>query len=101
MLENSLQPTMNRRGLIKMAALGAAAAALPAAALGKKRRNIEIGHTGITWPNDIVQAITDSENLGFYGFETFGDVLTKWEPQGGLEPMLEHTTCRSSPATAP
>ena len=80
---------VNRRSLIKLAALGVATAVLPPALSAKKKRNIQIGHTGITWPNDIVQAITDTGNLGFYGFETFGDVLTKWESQGGLQPMLE------------
>ena len=72
---------------MKLAALGAATAALPA--LAKTKRNLEVGHTGITWPNDVVQAITDTGNLGFYGFETFGDVLTKWESQGGLQTALE------------
>ncbi len=80
---------VNRRSLIKLAALGVATAVLPPVLSAKKKRNIHIGHTGITWPNDIVQAITDTGNLGFYGFETFGDVLTKWESQGGLQPMLE------------
>ena len=80
---------VNRRGFLKFAALGMAAAALPASLSAKKKRNIQIGHTGITWPNDVPQAITDIGNLGFYGFETFGDVLTKYESQGGLEPMLE------------
>jgi inosose dehydratase len=80
---------VNRRSLIKLAALGVATAVLPPVLSAKKKRNIQIGHTGITWPNDIVQAITDTGNLGFYGFETFGDVLTKWESQGGLQPMLE------------
>src|SRR5580698_8669728 len=78
---------ISRRGLMKLAALGAATTALPG--FGKKKRNIEIGHTGITWPNDITQAVTDTGNLGFYGFETFGDVLTKWESQGGLQTALE------------
>jgi inosose dehydratase len=82
-----LKLTISRRGLIKLGALGVANAVLPAFA--SKKRDIEIGHTGITWPNDIAQAITDTGNLGFYGFETFGDVLTKWESQGGLEPDLE------------
>jgi inosose dehydratase len=82
-----LKHKINRRDLMKLATLGAATAAMPA--WGKKKRNIEIGHTGITWPNDVVQAITDTGNLGFYGFETFGDVLTKWESQGGLGPTLE------------
>lgn len=82
-----MKKTINRRGLMKLGALGAASAVLPAFA--SKKRDIEIGHTGITWLNGPVQAITDTSNLGFYGFETFGDVLTKWESQGGLEPDLE------------
>src|ERR1700748_1666094 len=81
-----MKQTFDRRGFLRLAAAGAASAALPAFA---KKRNIEIGHTGITWPKDVTQAITDVGNLGFYGFETFGDVLTKWEPQGGLESALE------------
>ena len=72
---------------MKLGALVAANAVLPAFA--SKKRDIEVGHTGITWLNGPVQAITDTANLGFYGFETFGDVLTKWELQGGLEPILE------------
>jgi inosose dehydratase len=82
-----LKKTINRRGLMKLGALVAANAVLPAFA--SKKRDIEVGHTGITWLNGPVQAITDTANLGFYGFETFGDVLTKWESQGGLEPVLE------------
>ncbi len=78
---------LSRRKLIELAALGAANVALPGSLLGKKQ-TIHIGHTGITWPNDVPQAITDIGNLGFYGFETFGDVLTKWESQGGLASML-------------
>jgi inosose dehydratase len=74
---------------MKWAALGVATAALPPTLQAKKKRNIQIGHTGITWPNSVEQAITDTGDLGFYGFETFGDVLTKWESQGGLEPLLE------------
>src|ERR1700748_1802804 len=81
-----MKQTFDRRGFLRLAAAGAASAALPAFA---KKRNIEIGHTGITWPKDVTQAITDTGDLGFYGFETFGDVLTKWESQGGLEPLLD------------
>jgi inosose dehydratase len=84
------KPKVSRRGLMKLAALGVATVALPPAFAGKKKRNIQVGHTGITWPNDVAQAITDTGNLGFYGFETFGEILTKWESQGGLEAMLEH-----------
>lgn len=92
-----MKSTVRRRDFMRIAALSAASAALPASLigkmgkLGKKKRNIMVGHTGITWPNDPVQAINDVGDLGFYGFETFGDVLTKWEAQGGLESHLaEH-----------
>jgi inosose dehydratase len=55
-----------------------------------KARHIQIGHTGITWSNDQVeQAIADISSLGFYGFETFGQVLEKWETQGGLGRVLD------------
>lgn len=53
-------------------------------------RKIHIGHTGITWRNDQVEAaVTGIASLGFYGFETFGDNLIQWESKGGLKPVLE------------
>jgi inosose dehydratase len=52
-------------------------------------RPLKIGHTGITWGNNIEQAITDVAGLGFYGFETFGNVLETWEKQGGLRRVLD------------
>src|ERR1700761_1103821 len=79
---------LSRRKCVKLAVLGAAAPACPVLSLAKER-HLHVGHTGITWPNDVAQAIADTGDLGFYGFETFGDVLTKWESQGGLEPILE------------
>jgi inosose dehydratase len=73
---------------MKLAALGVASAACSAVALGKER-NIRSGRTGIIRLNDVAQAITDTRGLGFYGFETSRDVLTKWESQGGLGPLRE------------
>jgi inosose dehydratase len=85
-----LEQKMSRRAVTKSLLLGAAAAVLPTPMLGSKRRHVQIGHTGITWRNDQVeQAITDISALGFYGFETFGQVLEKWEAQGGLGRVLE------------
>ena len=68
----------------------AAATALPSQVLAAKKRHIKIGHTGITWRNsDMVQAITDVSSEGFYGFETFGEVLDAWgEKPGGLGAVL-------------
>ena len=41
-----------------------------------KKHHVHIGHTGITWRNSAMeQAITDVSGLGFYGFETFGNVF--------------------------
>jgi inosose dehydratase len=78
---------VNRREFAQAAAgLGLWAAVLKCAAA----RTIKIGHTGITWPNNqIDQAIRDIAGLGFYGLETFGNVLESWETKGGLGPVLE------------
>lgn len=82
---------MTRRGfLYGAAAASAAMAAQPMFAAKTKQRNIQIGHTGITWTNaQVEQAIQGIASLGFYGFETFGDNLEKWEDKGGLGPILQ------------
>jgi inosose dehydratase len=85
-----LERKITRRAVTKSLLLGAAAAALPTPMVAAKVRHVQIGHTGITWSNDQVeQAIADISNLGFYGFETFGQVLEKWETQGGLGRVLD------------
>jgi inosose dehydratase len=85
-----LKSELTRRAFAKTLALGAAAAALPTPSLAVTTRHVQVGHTGITWPNDQVeQAISDIASQGFYGFETFGQVLEKWEGQGGLGAVLE------------
>jgi inosose dehydratase len=54
-----------------------------------KQRKLQVGYTGITWSNtEVDQAIASVASLGLYGFETFGDVLVKWEEKGGLGPVL-------------
>ena len=75
---------MTRRDLIRMMGLGVTAAS-PLFSAPK----LKIGHTGITWGNDIEQAIKDVASLGFYGFETFGNVLEAWEAKGGLSKVLD------------
>src|SRR5690242_4404992 len=77
---------MNRREFSKTLALGFGAAAVAPA----KSRNLKIGHTGITWRNnEIDTAIKDIASLGFYGFETFGNVIEDWEAKGGLGKVLD------------
>src|SRR5580692_6874500 len=80
-----------RRKFVSGATLALVSAAVqPIFAAKSKQRNIHVGHTGITWPNTAIdQAIASVAALGFYGFETFGDVLVKSEDQGGLGPILE------------
>src|SRR6058998_894912 len=77
--------TIPRRGVIAMAAL-------PLAIRAQATRRLKIGHTGITWgfkPEDAPQAIKDVASLGYYGYESFGNVLEAWEPKGGLGQFLQ------------
>jgi inosose dehydratase len=81
---------LTRRDFTKALAMGAAATALPLSLAAAKARNMKIGHTGITWPGDEVdQAVKDVSDLGFAGFETFGNTLQKWEDKGGFGQLLE------------
>ena len=77
-------------GLTRRAFTGLAAAGLGAVgSLSAAGRTLKIGHTGITWGNNSERAITDVASLGFYGFETFGNVLENREKQGGLRRVLD------------
>ena len=82
---------MSRRAFAKrLGAAAATAALLPHTSLGERQRSVHVGHTGITWPNSAVdQAIQDVGKLGFFGFETFGDVLIKKDSEGNLQQQLE------------
>lgn len=87
----SLSPFLSRRTFLFQTALAATSLAIkPSFAAMVQKRNIPIGYTGITWRNsEVDQAIQSVASLGFYGFETFGDVLAQAEDQGGLTPVLE------------
>jgi inosose dehydratase len=81
---------LNRRDFTKAltAGLGALAVA-PLWAHG--RRQLKIGHTGITWgfsPDDAEGAVRDVANLGYHAYESFGNVLEAWEDRGGFEQLL-------------
>ena len=82
--------TTSRRAFIKCMGAAAAAAGMPFQALAEKARKVSIGHTGITWLNsDQDQAIRDIGGLGFFGYETFGDVLARKDAEGNLAQLLE------------
>jgi inosose dehydratase len=86
-----LNPPLTRRNLLTgIACMTATAALAPLMAAPVRKWNIPIGYTGITWKNDQVEEAIDTvASLGFYGFETFGDVLAQWETRGGLAPVLK------------
>lgn len=73
---------------IALATAGCAVAPVPAPVPVRRRR---IGHTGITWgysPDIAPDAIRDTGELGFHGFESFGSVLEAWQTRGGLAALL-------------
>ncbi|QNI38687.1 sugar phosphate isomerase/epimerase [Edaphobacter sp. 4G125] len=74
---------------MRAALASAGLVATPAFCASSKRRTIHLGHTGITWRNsDVESAVQDVASLGFYGFETFGEVLEKEEERGGFYSIL-------------
>jgi len=87
--------TITRRDFSKTVAagVGAIAAASSASSLfAQSGRRLKIGHTGITWgfqPDDASQAIKDVGSLGYWGYESFGNVLEAWEAKGGLDKVLQ------------
>lgn len=82
---------MTRRAFNRQIGLVAATAALTSSGLfAEQSRKIRPGYTGITWTNaDVDKAIHDVGQLGFYGYETFGEVLAKKDSDGNLEELLE------------
>jgi len=88
-------PTMKRRDFSKAVAAGigaAAATSVMPSLFAQSGRRLKVGHTGITWgfqPDDAPNAIKDIGSLGFWGYESFGNVLEAWESKGGLGPVLQ------------
>jgi len=100
---------IDRRQLLRAAGL---AAALPIRA--QRKRNVKIGHTGITWvapppprvegapptgrgaggprrvdPAYIEQIFKDVSGLGYYGLELFTFQIQGMEANGGMAPLIE------------
>ena len=100
-----------RRDFLKGAALTAGlSASFPGFA--QRKRNLKIGHTGITWlaprpaavngappargggprpldPAYIDQIFKDISSLGFYGLELFSNQVQGMEANGGMAPLIE------------
>ena len=88
---------MNRRTFSKTLAFGLGAASLP----GQSRRDLKVGHTGITWnwggrgpgaPVDAAAIETvfhDVSSLGFSGLELFAWQIDGMEANGGIGKLIE------------
>ncbi len=78
---------MNRRAFGRAIALGGAA--LPAL-FAQPPKKLKFGHTGLTWGRVEPEVpITDIAQLGFYGYETFGNIIEQQEASGGIGKILE------------
>ena len=101
----------NRRDFLKTAVLGAAWST----GLAQRKRNLKIGHTGITWPAPprpapadgapppprgaggprrvdpawIEQIFKDISGLGYYGLELFSFQIQGMEASGGMASLVE------------
>jgi inosose dehydratase len=96
-----MQPTFSRREFAATLAAGIVAGTELAAA---PKRRLKIGHTGITWgfkPENAADAVVDVGKLGYYGYESFGNVLEAWEAKGGLQPLLEQNKLKLVSAYCP
>lgn len=111
-----MKRSFGRRDFAKSVTLGLAACSIPAWAA--KRRDLKIGHTGITWvnfgplapdpassaskapaaprkggpradPAAIEETFRELGGLGFYGLELFSWQIQGMEDQGGLAPFIE------------
>jgi len=93
---------IDRRTFSRLVALATAGAAVPVRS--QQKLNIQVGHTGITWPwgnppgagpmrladpAAIEQIAKDIAGLGFYGVELFGWQIDGMEAHGGLGRLLE------------
>lgn len=91
--------TIQRRDFIKAVGLAGAAAALPMLGATPSRR-LKIGHTCITWrtfpprgtnhDSTLDAALKDISSEGFWGFETFPEVLEDWDNRGELQALMDH-----------
>lgn len=78
---------LTRRGFFPgLMGMGSVAGLLSAEADSVRR--LKIGHTGITWGNDSEAAVRDVAALGYNGFETFGNVLEKWDADAALQKKI-------------
>jgi len=84
----------SRRGFVSLTGLGCVSALVnPSFAAAEASKKSDIGATFILWGYDarvLEPAVRDLSQLGFHAFETFGEVLEKYENEkGGLQPIID------------
>jgi inosose dehydratase len=101
----SVPDAVNRRMFTKtvLAGLGGAglarldaraAPASPVPSQGSAAKQLRIGCTSLVWntfprsPENLEAAVRDMAELGYKGFETFGEVVEHWDKKGTLEKLI-------------
>ncbi len=96
---------VNRRTFTKTVLAGLGATALPQAGAsaapgpavpsqGSAAKQLRIGCTALVWnslprtPENLEAAVKDMSELGYKGFETFGEVIEDWDNKGTLEKLI-------------
>jgi inosose dehydratase len=92
-----MQRALTRRDFARAVVAGVGATAV-AALRSAESRGLKIGHTCITWGTfprgpeasaTLEAALADIGAQGFWGFETFPQVLAHWDAQGGLSGLVD------------
>jgi inosose dehydratase len=96
--------TVNRRTFTKAVLAGFGAAGIPhvgaraveapVPSQGSPAKQLRIGCTSLVWntfprsPETLEAAVRDMSELGYKGFETFGEVVEDWDKKGTLEKLI-------------
>ena len=104
----SVAGSVNRRTFTKAVLTGLGAAAMPQVTAGaasqpaatsqsSAAKQLRIGCTSLVWgvfpraPEPLETAVRDMSELGYKGFETFGQVVEDWDKKGTLEKLISQS----------
>lgn len=85
-----MQNDCTRRSLLKT--ITGAACLTPAIAQAAPKRRLKVAITSINWgfkPEDAEPGVREAAQLGYHGYEVFGDSIDPLEPQGGIRSILQ------------
>jgi inosose dehydratase len=81
-------------GAAGMPHIGAHAEAAPRPGQSSTAKQLRIGCTSLVWntfprsPENLEAAVRDMSELGYKGFETFGEVVEDWDKKGTLDKLI-------------